>query len=200
VVAGFTLLTFCTWPFFHDRFLIPFVPPMIVWAGAGSDRLRLWARDTAAALNFAPLAGSFLAACLLFACFASLCAASAVGTRRSDELSQAWSSRADDVAVGRWLGQQLQASARSIRVMDTQPTVAYYAGSALILYPWTDGPTALRYIDHMQIGYLVFRDTDRERRPYLTEWLERVPDSRLELLKTFPGKSTIIRVYRWRRD
>jgi hypothetical protein len=199
-VAGLTLLTFCTWPFFHDRFLVPLLPLAIVWAGAGLDRLRLWGRDTAAALKLGAKGGSMLTGCLLSACFVVLCSASAVGTRRSDELSQSWSSLADDVPVGQWLGQWLDGQARSTRLMDTGPTVAYYSGAAHIPDPWTDGPTALRYIDQMQIAYLIFRDTDRERRPYLTEWLQHVPDRRLELLETFQGNSGIVRVYRWRSD
>jgi hypothetical protein len=84
-----------------------------------------------------------------------------------------------------------------MRLMDTQPTVAYYAGSVLVPYPWTDSATALRYIDHKQIAYLVFRDSDRERRPYLMQWLQQVPDERLRLVKTFNTNSGMIRVYRW---
>jgi hypothetical protein len=193
VVGGFTLLTFCTWPFFHDRFLFPLLVPLVVWSGGGLDRLRAWTRDTSTALHLRSLGTMLLTVCLLGSCVAVLCSASAVGTRRSDELSQAWSALSDDVPVGQWLRDQ----GPSARLMDTEPTVAYYAGAVLVPYPWSDGTTALRYIERKRIAYLIFRDTDAERRPYLTAWLQHTPDDRFELIKTFQGTSGRIRVYRW---
>jgi 4-amino-4-deoxy-L-arabinose transferase-like glycosyltransferase len=194
VITGLTLLTFCTWPFFHDRFMFPLLGPQVIWAGAGLDGLRRWTRDTSIALDLSPLSARFLAVCLMGSSVAVVCAASAVGTRRSDELSQGWSALADDIPVGQWLRTQ----DRTPRLMDTEPTVAYYAGAVLVPYPWTDGTNALRYIERKQIKYLIFRDTDTDRRPYLTAWLLHIPDGRLELLKTFQGASGAIRVYRWR--
>ena len=194
VASGLTLLTFCAWPFFHDRFLFPLVVPLVIWAGAGLDRLRLWARDTSVVLHLRPLSAALLSGCLLGSSLSILCAASVVGTRRSDELSQAWSPLADDVPVGQWL----RAQGPAARLMDTEPTVAYYAGAVLVPYPWSDGPTALRFIDRKQITYLILRDTDAERRPYLTAWLRHPPDDHMEFVRGFQGQSGGIRVYRWR--
>jgi hypothetical protein len=68
----------------------------------------------------------------------------------------------------------------------------------LVAYPWTDSATALRYIDHKGITYLILRDGDRDRRPYLTEWLRHPPDSRMVLVRTFEGAAGETRVYEWR--
>ena len=127
-------------------------------------------------------------------CVLVLGASAASGTKWSDELSQSWSPTADDVAVGRWLRSQ----ARGMRLMDTQPTLAYYAGSVLVPYPDADAATALRYIEHQRVADLVFRASDGSRRPYLSDWLQRVPDERMELVKTFEGRFSTIRVFRWR--
>jgi 4-amino-4-deoxy-L-arabinose transferase-like glycosyltransferase len=195
-VVALTLITFCGWPYFHDRFMFPLLPPLLVWAGAGLDRLRLWIRDTFAELSPRLASSKVLTAGFLSLAVLPICSASAVGTRYSDELSQGWSSLSDDVPVGRWL----RFEGHSMRLMDTGPTVAYYAGAVLVPFPWCDGETALRYIDHKNISHVILRDSDRQRRPYLAEWLRQVPDGRLKLVKAFQSQSGQIRVYRWRPD
>ena len=51
-VAALTLATFATWPFFHDRFIFPLLPPLIVWGGEGLRRLQSWASESAANLGW----------------------------------------------------------------------------------------------------------------------------------------------------
>jgi hypothetical protein len=191
--VGLTIAAFGTWPFFHDRFLFPLLPPMLVWAGGGLDRLRNWALETTRYRAHPTWRAATIAVGSLLFTSGLLCSASAVGTRRSDELSQAWSSLADDVPVGRWLS----TIARSQRLMDDGPTVAFYSGAILVPFPWTDSDTAIRYIATKDIKYLVLRESDRQLRPYLAEWLDRVPDQRFQLLRTFNGREGAIRVYRW---
>jgi 4-amino-4-deoxy-L-arabinose transferase-like glycosyltransferase len=188
-------LAFLAMPFLRDRFLFPILPPLTAWGGLGLHRLMEFARSTSANLNLdhwkprvdaATLAGTML----------SLCVTSIIGVRRSDDLCSAWSDLQYDKPVGLWL--QSHYGARR-RIMDTDPTVAYYSASVLIGYPWADSPTALRYIDHKNVDFLVLRDFDRDRRPYFSNWLARIPDQ-FEPIAIFPAPSGSIRVYSWKGE
>jgi 4-amino-4-deoxy-L-arabinose transferase-like glycosyltransferase len=193
--ASLTLATFCTWPFFHDRFLYPILPSVLIWSGAGLARVWTSLDGTATALRLRRLVAGGIVTAGAATFVLLVCASAAVGVKSSDELSNAWEPvLRDDVPMGRWLKTQ----GERVRLMDTEPTVAFYSGAVLVPFPWTDSETALRYLDRKQIAFLVLRDTDRERRPYIGEWLKRVPDPRLELVKTFSGTTGVSRIYRWR--
>jgi 4-amino-4-deoxy-L-arabinose transferase-like glycosyltransferase len=193
-VVGLTLLTFGTWPFFHDRFLFPVLPVLLVWSAAGLSLLGRQAAATARALVPQRRFGASAAAIAMGGAAALLIASAAVGARASDDLSQAWSAHRDDASVGRWL--RPLAGQERLRLMDSEPIVAYYAGAVLVPFPWTDAATALRYMARKDLSYVVLRDADTGRRPYLGAWL-REPPPQLQLVKTFRGDSGAIRVYRW---
>ncbi|MBS0366400.1 MAG: glycosyltransferase family 39 protein [Proteobacteria bacterium] len=190
-----TLLTFCTWPFLHDRFLFPVMPALLVWTGAGLARMGLWARATTLALGGSRtvVRGAVLSAVAAPLALTVACAVS--GVRASDELQESWADpmRRDDMMVGRWL----HAQTRPVRIVDTTPTVAFYAGDVLVAYPWADSGTALRYLARQRVTFLILRDADRARRPYLPAWLASPPGN-LVLQKSFGGAGGVTRVYRWR--
>jgi 4-amino-4-deoxy-L-arabinose transferase-like glycosyltransferase len=199
IALGLTLMTFATWPFFHDRFLFPLLPALLVWGGAGLDRLATWARASADGAGLSTRAVALSAPAAVSACLALVCIAGASGIRESDEVSMSWMvpGYQDDRGIGDWLRGEAGAQARP-RVMDTGPLVAFYAGGVLVPYPWTDSLTALRYIAARNVQYVIVRESDGKRRPYLESWFNEVPDPRLELVKTFASESGVSRVYRWR--
>jgi hypothetical protein len=105
----------------------------------------------------------------------------------------------EDAVIGRWLRANGDPQLPRPRIMDTGPLVAFYGGGVLVPFPWTDSATALRYIDHRNIDYLVVRQVDNKRRPYLGAWFDAVPDARFELVKAFDSETGVTRLYRWRR-
>jgi 4-amino-4-deoxy-L-arabinose transferase-like glycosyltransferase len=198
LALGLTLLTFCTWPFFHDRFLFPLLPAFLVWGGAGLDRLAAWARSSAEGAGLSGRAISLSAPAVVAGCLFFVCFAGAAGVRESDELSMSFMVPAyrEDRQIGEWLREQ--GGPRHPRIMDTGPLVAFYDGGVLVPYPWADSATALRYIEHRDIDYLVVRQSDHGRRPYLASWFQQVPDPRFELVKTFESENGESRLYHWR--
>jgi 4-amino-4-deoxy-L-arabinose transferase-like glycosyltransferase len=66
-------------------------------------------------------------------------------------------------------------------LMDTSTIVSYHANASYIPFPYSDGETALRYIDKKGIDFLVLREA--WGRPYLADWIENgVPDERARLI------------------
>ncbi len=194
--TGLTLLTYTTWPFSHDRFLFPVMPALLIWAGAGLAYLRGWTRASLAGLRVAARLAPILMTCVLAIPIGLTAAYAALGVRWSDELNQSWNDPQlqDDEVLGRWLRGQ----GHPVRIMDTGPTVAFYAGDVLVTYPWTDADTALRYIAHKDVTFLILRDGEDKSRPYFEDWLRSPPGGNFELVLNFAGASGVSHVYRWR--
>jgi 4-amino-4-deoxy-L-arabinose transferase-like glycosyltransferase len=196
ILCALTVGPFLVWPFVLDRSLLMLMGPLLVWAAAGAERLWGWSQSTAKTLGmsggFAPAVGVAVVGVLAIVFAASASA----GVRATDEVSQSWNvALEDNVPVGQWIRQQ--AGPTRPVVMDSMMAAAYYSGAALESYPWCDAATALRYIDRVKPTFLVLRDTDGGRRPYLAQWIEKVPDDRFVLAKTFTGHTGATRVYRW---
>ena len=124
-------------------------------------------------------------------------ASAAVGVRDSDDVSQSWTRSVEDVQLGRWLRTLI---GRPARIMDTGPTVAYYARGVLVSYPWTDSETALRYASEKKVDCLILRERNRKLRPYFEEWIRSGLDGRAKLIHTFHRTDGDIVVYRWRDE
>jgi len=194
-IVGLTLATFGTWPFFHDRFIFPLLPPLIVWAGQGLQFLERFARGTSSICGLRDSASSRIGLVALITGISFVCVTSIVGVRNVDEVSLSWSHLQEDVPIGRWLR---SVTGGKPRLMDTGPTIAFYAGAILVPYPFTDSTTALRYVNRKQVEFLILRESARSQRPYLEEWNRNMPDARAELVKTFEhGQGDTIRIYRW---
>jgi 4-amino-4-deoxy-L-arabinose transferase-like glycosyltransferase len=200
VALGLTLMTFCTWPFFHDRFLFPLLPALLVWSGAGLERLAAWARASLGTWGLGPRTVDLAGPAAVTMCLGLVCLAGASGIRESDELSMSFMVPAyrEDRVIGDWIRQQGAGAQTRPRIMDTGPLVAFYGGGVLVPYPWTDSVTALRYISARNVSYLVVRQSDSTRRPYLADWFQHVPDARFELVHTFAADNGESRLYRWR--
>jgi 4-amino-4-deoxy-L-arabinose transferase-like glycosyltransferase len=183
---------FLIWPFTLDRSLFLLMVPFVLWTGQGLACLGAWADDSARALGLGAQARHRSALALPALAAVPVLATSLVGVRQTDEMSQGWSNLVDYAPIGRWLGEKQPRA----RIADSGPTVAFYAGAVLIRFPWTDGPTALRYLDKNKVAFVVLREDSLKSRPYLQAWFAEVPDPRLELEREFSGRSGVTRIYR----
>jgi Dolichyl-phosphate-mannose-protein mannosyltransferase len=196
-IVSLSILAAGTSPFQVDRYIFPLLPPMLVWGGRGLDWLRGWTAGTATECGLAGRVPSALAACMVAIWFALVSAVAVIGVRGTDQLSQSWTTTfIEEARLGKWLRTFIRWRAP---VMDCGYVAAYYAGAAIVFYPWTDGDTASRYITKKNVEYLILRDRDRGRYPYFEELARSGLDGRAELIKTFhPASGDIVRVYRWR--
>jgi hypothetical protein len=187
------VLAVTTVQFHHDRYFFPLVPPVLAWCGPGLVRLCRWTYESAANWGLDAPFCKGLAAWLVMSWVILVVVASAVGVRLSDDLSQSWTKSLEDVEIGKWLKKQ---AGDRVRIMDTYPTAAYYAGAVLVNYPWSDGEPAVRYAIKKDVSYLILRNSDCEKRPYLEEWIWSGPGEFAKLKKTLRSASgDVIRIY-----
>lgn len=191
-VVLLNLVTFSSWPYLHERFIFPVLVPGVVWAGAGlavlRDRLpRRWG---------APLGGAGRYRGAEAIALALVVATSAWGVSRADEVSESWARR--NVAARR-IGERLRADLGDrLRLTDTQPTIAYYAGAVLVPFPWTDAETAVRYLDARRPDLVVVRRSAGPSLPYARSWFENgVPLGSGTELGAFDLGDDEARIFRW---
>lgn len=192
--AGLTVLPFMIWPFVLDRSLFMLLPVFVLWAAPGLVQLADWARASIELNGLGARSSALVVGALLVVVTATYCVTSLIGVRETDELPQNWSDRVELIPVGRWL----EETAPRARIADVGATVAFYSGAVLIRYPFTDGATALRYLERNEVAYLVLREGSLGSRPYLQEWFDHPPTPPLELVRTFSSSTGAVRIYRWR--
>jgi 4-amino-4-deoxy-L-arabinose transferase-like glycosyltransferase len=103
-----------------------------------------------------------------------------------------------DKEVGAWIASQ---QAQPVKIMDLSIPLAYHAGAKSFSYfPYTDGDSALRYLDAAKVDYVVLR-RDARFTKYYEDWLEHgIPSSRAELLHPAIRGAEKFVVYRWRQS
>jgi hypothetical protein len=195
--VGLTLVTFGAWTYFHDRFLFPLLAPAILWAGRGLETLVGWVRESLVSWRSGGRATGRVATAAGAGAVLLVGLSAVIGLRQIDEVSDAWSAMRFERPIAAEL-RRLSGGAR-VRLADTRPTIAFYSDAVLVPYPWTDEATALRYLDSRQVDYLVLRDGERGRFPYMPSWLDAdVPAGRCTLVGRFAlpeGKT--VRLCRW---
>jgi 4-amino-4-deoxy-L-arabinose transferase-like glycosyltransferase len=197
--VALTLVTFGAWTYFHDRFLFPLLVPAMLWAGRGVETLTGWTRESLLSWRSGGRVAGRMATAAGVGALLLVALSAAVGVREIDEVSDAWSAMRFERPIAAEL-RRLTGGAR-IRLADTRPTVAFYSNAVQVPYPWTDEATALRYLESRQVDYLVLRDGERGRFPYMPSWLDaEVPAGRCTPVGrwTLPEDKTI-RLCRWRR-
>src|SRR5260370_27798960 len=61
--------------------------------------------------------------------------------------------------------------------------VAYYADATIIIFPYADSATALRYLESKNVDYIVLDSLNIRNMPTMGEWFTRgVPDPRAHLV------------------
>ncbi len=193
--SGLVVAPFLLWPFVLDRSLFMLLPCFVLWGARGAVQVVDWTRESAMQVGLGPQVRAVAAAGLLTAVLGTVAVSSLLGVRDTDEMSQDWSDRVELIAVGEWLGRV----APGARISDVRPTIAYYANSVLVRFPFTDGTRALAYLEKNRVDYVVLRSGELGSRPYLAGWFEAPPAPELEWMRSFPTSRGEIRVYRWRR-
>jgi len=84
--------------------------------------------------------------------------------------------------------------------MDLSIPLAYHAGAQFAYFPYCTGELALRYLDAVQVDYIILRRGERFTR-YYEDWVTHgIPDHRAELqqVSSVPGSDKFV-VFRWHR-
>jgi hypothetical protein len=154
------------------RYLIPYLPIYLLWAGVGCGVLLDWFKESVSARR---LLRSMLVA-LVFLSLVPYTIHKYVDSARSQP--REW------VAIGRWIGEHEGHGARIL----AQPgcSISYYAGNPTAIYiPWTDAAGLVRFARHNRFGFVaVDEDFIRAKRPTLSSILDSPPGD-FELVREF---------------
>lgn len=200
--ALLALLFVPTQQVFQDRYLISFLPPMLIWSAGGIAVMSAWTGEKAVTRGWVAAAGRTRyrvegAASVVPAALLILLPLST--PRGTSEFGQGWGESHVAKQVGLWLKGHL--SGRHARVMDLTPTVAYYSGSIMACFPWTTPDKALAYIESKKVDYLVLPGRADDTIPYLASWIkDGIPDKRATAIYRAQdrGGGEIV-VYQWAR-
>ena len=192
VVATF----FALWN--EARYYFVLVPLLCVWAANGLCEAGLWVKASTAAAGWRVLARPAISQCIVPGLIGLAMVISPVrGVRRQYVFRDSELPSRVDKDVGLWIGHQQN---RPIRIMDLSIPLAYHAGAQFSYFPYCTGDLALRYLDAVQVDYVVLRRGEKFTQ-YYEEWLTHgIPDQRAERLQlpSVAGSDRFI-VYRWHR-
>ena len=159
---------------FPTRYLLPFVPPFLIWAALGIVTLSHWAAAAYARLmpQIAPsrLAALRVGALTVFAL--PLVALPLTAIAEIDELRQDLGDNHAQKEAGLWLKTHPGAAAPRLRIMDTSATAAYYAGGVLVPFPSASAAQALRFIEAQHVDVVILSSRAAGARSYLRDWIE----------------------------
>ena len=178
------------------RFILLFLPVVIIWASNGVVQLSRWAGATMR------LAG--------FGAPSSIRARMSVGLTASAMLiliallsvGNVWELRFSDYEsrpvkqAGKWLDALLPGPKT---VMDASPYVAFHAGASYVPFPFSDESLALKYIEKKRVEFIVLREDFSSSAPYWKNWFEDgIPDQRAQLIyrEKMPLRGRIL-IYKW---
>jgi len=187
LLVAFGVFPFVLYPLFdmHLRYLVPYLPVLLMWGGAGCAVLTGWMDENLSRSRI-------VSAATLFVIFVSLVPYS---TKRYTTIRKG--ERLEYRRVGEWLGSHVGDSARIIAPPGT--SYSYYAGNPIATFiPWTDAEGLHEYSRRMRFDYLVIGTDYVERyRPAMLPLLDEPERFGFELLKEFEyGDDRRIRVYR----
>ena len=180
------LFPFMFYPLFRVeiRYLVPYLPVYLLWAGAGCGVLLDW---FAAHVSARRAASAALAALVFLSLVPDTVHRYAV-MRKSQPLE--WKE------IGRWIGGKESPAPRILA--QSGCSISYYAGNPTATFiPWTDAPGLVRYARfHRYERLVVDEDYFRATRPTLRSILD-APPPELEALGEFKsGSGGRILVYR----
>src|SRR5260370_29223715 len=77
--------------------------------------------------------------------------------------------------------------------------VAYYADATIIIFPYADSATALRYLESKNVDYIVLDSLNIRNMPTMDAWFTReVTHPRAHLVfESGLGPEDHIKIYRW---
>lgn len=195
----FAILFAVEW--FQIRFALPLFLVMLLWAAKGINALGDWTGETwrnvqPAADGFASTAAN-LSRVVLIAALAGLAFA---GTIKEPPFPEENQTNLPQKEAGLWLKDFTHNQKEKVRVqlLSSLGIVAFYAGGEYAPLPYSEGPTALKYLEKIAPDFVVLENS---KRPYLREWrLKGIPDRRAELIhRTGGNPETEVFVYAWHK-
>ena len=177
------------------RYILLFLPVMIIWAANGIVLLSGWASATtrlagseARIAKRAGLAVGLTSAALLIMI-------TTYGVRKVWDLTTFDYNSRPVKQAGRWL--DALAPGPKI-IMDASTVLAFHARASYIPFPYSDSSLALQYIEKKGINFIVLREEWLSPAPYIKDWLEDgVPDRRAQLIYSEKTQRGRILIYQW---
>jgi hypothetical protein len=187
-------LPLLTWYAFTSRFVILFLPVLILWAAKGVAEVGHWGSSSCG--RILPLAqcsraSRFLAVNIAIAVFLVV-AWMTIGGFEDLRFGDPALKRAG-LQLKKWFPNE------KLVIMDMDPCIAFYAGGILRPFPYASERTALRYISASNVTVLVLRERYDTAIPYYRDWtLRGFSDPHASLLGTVPsGVYGRILLFRW---
>jgi 4-amino-4-deoxy-L-arabinose transferase-like glycosyltransferase len=177
------------------RFVIQFIPIMIVWAAGGVWSLAEWFEASVRLIGGKMLRSSLrLSAVFIVAAVVPLVALTAGGDYWDINLFGA-DSRPIRVAA-EWLNRY---ESGSKTMVDTSSALAFYTDATFVPYPYASSQVALRYLDKRHVRFVVLKDEVLWSRPYLNDWMTNgIPSARATLIYNVQTPHMgRIKIYEW---
>jgi 4-amino-4-deoxy-L-arabinose transferase-like glycosyltransferase len=179
------------------RYVYPLPVILLLWAAAGLDPFAGWVRRTIQSWGekFQSVAGFAAAASMAGLC-ALLLLFAAVGFRTDPGFHIQRGGFLGIKQAGLWLGAR---APKPARIAGFEGRVAYYADTTLIIFPYADSTTTLRYLETKRVEYIVLDSRHTAMMPTLGQWYEKgIPDSRAQLVyESTQGTEDRIRIFSW---
>ena len=178
------------------RFLLVFLPVLLLWASNGIIELARWGRSTFR-LAYGGLPKFRWTELVVVGAIGALIPMSALTTVRGVyelRLFDRSSRPAKDAAE--WLDAYAPGPKT---VMDTSTILAFHAAATFVPFPYCSSDVALRYADKRKVDFVILRDGDLLSRPYLEHWMESgIPNGRAALIHSArsPALGRIL-IYKW---
>jgi 4-amino-4-deoxy-L-arabinose transferase-like glycosyltransferase len=181
----------------EHRYAYPLPVICLLWAAAGLDVFRDWITRTLSSLAEAvrPYAHRAAQAAVVLLC-AALVFFSSVGMRTDWFFMIQQKDFLGIKDAGQWLHAQPPSAKK---MFGFEGRVAYYADATIIIFPYTDSATALRYLESKNVDYIVLDSLNIRNMPTMGEWFAKgVPDPRARLVfESRQGTKDEIKIYRW---
>jgi 4-amino-4-deoxy-L-arabinose transferase-like glycosyltransferase len=184
----------------EHRYAYPLPVIFLLWAAAGLDVFRDWMARTVSSWGAAvrPFASSAAQATIVAFC-AAIVLISFVGMRTDLFFMIQQKNFLGIKEAGQWLHSQ---PPDAKKMFGFEGRVAYYADATIIIFPYADSATALRYLETKNVDYIVLDSLNIRNMPTMGEWFNKgVPDPRARLVfESGQGTKDQIKIYRWDRS
>jgi hypothetical protein len=196
VVLGVPFLSFALVSYGMDtRYVLLFLPVMIIWAANGIVLLSGWASATM------QLAGSEVRIAKRAGLAAGLTSAALIIMIATYGVREVWDLTAFDYKsqpvkqAGKWLD---TVAPGPKTIMDASTVLAFNARASYVHFPYSDSSLALKYIEKKGINFIVMREEWLPPAPYTRDWLENgIPDRRAQLIYCDKTQRGRILIYKW---
>ena len=181
----------------EHRYAYPLPVIFLLWAAEGLDIFRdwmirtlsSWGEAVRAFANYA-VQTAVVSFCLLLVVF------SLVGMRTDWFFMIQQKDFLGIKEAGQWLGSQ---EPKAKKMFGFEGRVAYYADATIIIFPYADSATVLRYLESKNVDYIVLDSLNIRNMPTMGEWFNKgVPDPRAHLVfESGLGTKDEIKIFRW---